>query len=51
MFEWKWDFTFEILPRMLVAAVNTLLAAGFQCRVALNCEMRNPTKSRAALYP
>ena len=35
MFEWKWDFTFEILPRMLVAAVNTLLAAGFGYAIAL----------------
>ena len=35
MFEWKWDFTFEILPRMLMAAVNTLLAAGFGYAIAL----------------
>lgn len=35
MFEWKWDFTFEILPRMLLAAVNTLLAAGFGYAIAL----------------
>jgi len=26
--EWRWDFTFEILPRMLWATGNTLLAAG-----------------------
>lgn len=25
--EWKWDFTFEILPRMLWATGNTLIAA------------------------
>ncbi len=35
MFEWNWDFTFEILPRMLLAAVNTLLAAGFGYAIAL----------------
>lgn len=26
--EWRWEFTFEILPRMLWATGNTLLAAG-----------------------
>jgi len=26
--EWRWDFTWEILPRMLWATGNTLLAAG-----------------------
>ena len=35
MFEWKWDFTFEILPRMLWATLNTLLAAGFGYLIAL----------------
>lgn len=28
MFDWRWDFTFEILPRMLWATLNTLMAAG-----------------------
>lgn len=27
-FDWKWDFAFEILPRLLRATINTLLAAG-----------------------
>ena len=27
MFDWRWDFTWEILPRLLVATGNTLLAA------------------------
>lgn len=35
MFDWKWDFTFEILPRLLEATVNTLLAAGFGYLIAL----------------
>lgn len=35
MFDWKWDFTFEILPRMLWATLNTLLAAGFGYLIAL----------------
>ena len=35
MFDWKWDFTFEILPRLLWATVNTLMAAGFGYLIAL----------------
>ncbi len=27
MFDWKWDFTWEILPRLVQATGNTLLAA------------------------
>lgn len=27
-FDWRWDFTLEILPRLLWATLNTLLAAG-----------------------
>ncbi len=33
--EWRWDFTFEILPRMLWATMNTLLAAGVGYAIAL----------------
>ena len=33
--EWRWDFTFEILPRMLWATGNTLLAAGVGYAIAL----------------
>ena len=29
MFDWKWDFTFEIMPRLGWATLNTLMAAGF----------------------
>ncbi len=35
MFDWKWDFTFEILPRLLLATGNTLLAAGIGYAIAL----------------
>jgi polar amino acid transport system permease protein len=28
MFDWQWDFTWEILPRLLDATLNTLIAAG-----------------------
>nr|WP_309504178.1 ectoine/hydroxyectoine ABC transporter permease subunit EhuD [uncultured Roseovarius sp.] len=35
MFDWKWDFVWEILPRLLVATGNTLLAAGAGYAIAL----------------
>ena len=35
MFDWRWDFTFEILPRLLAATLNTLLAAGIGYGIAL----------------
>ncbi|SOC15449.1 ectoine/hydroxyectoine ABC transporter permease subunit EhuD [Stappia indica] len=35
MFDWRWDFTFEILPRLLVATGNTLLAAGLGYAIAV----------------
>lgn len=34
-FHWNWDFTWEILPRLLSATVNTLLAAGIGYAIAL----------------
>ena len=33
--EWNWEFTFEILPRMLLATGNTLIAAGLGYGIAL----------------
>ena len=33
--EWRWEFTWEILPRMLWATGNTLLAAGFGYLIAM----------------
>lgn len=35
MFDWNWEFTFEILPRLLGATLNTLMAAGFGYLIAL----------------
>ncbi len=32
--EWRWDFTFEILPQMLMATLNTILAAGIGYTIA-----------------
>ncbi len=34
-FNWRWDFTWEILPRLLWATVNTLIAAGAGYAIAL----------------
>ena len=33
--EWRWEFVFEILPRMLWATGNTLLAAGVGYAIAV----------------
>jgi polar amino acid transport system permease protein len=33
--EWRWDFTFEIMPRMLGATLNTLMAAGIGYAIAI----------------
>ena len=35
MFDWNWDFTCEILPRLLAATVNTLIAAGLGYAIAV----------------
>jgi polar amino acid transport system permease protein len=35
MLDWRWDFTFEILPRLLHATLNTLAAAGMGYAIAL----------------
>jgi polar amino acid transport system permease protein len=34
-FQWNWEFTFEILPRLLRATLNTLIAAGAGYLIAL----------------
>jgi polar amino acid transport system permease protein len=34
-FNWRWDFTFEILPRLLWATLNTLMAAGVGYAIAM----------------
>lgn len=35
MLDWRWDFTWDILPRLLVATGNTLLAAGLGYAIAV----------------
>lgn len=35
MFNWRWDFTWDILPRLVVATGNTLLAAGLGYAIAV----------------
>ncbi|RWK63368.1 ectoine/hydroxyectoine ABC transporter permease subunit EhuD [Mesorhizobium sp.] len=35
MFDWRWDFTWEILPRLLAATGNTLIAAGLGYAIAV----------------
>ncbi len=35
MFEWDWNFTFQIIPRLLPATLNTLIAAGLGYLIAL----------------
>ena len=35
MFDWRWDFVIEILPRLLWATLNTLMAAGIGYGIAL----------------
>ena len=35
MFDWKWDFTLQILPRLIEATGNTLMAAGIGYGIAL----------------
>ena len=32
--EWRWDFTFQILPQMLWATLNTIMAAGIGYAIA-----------------
>lgn len=35
MLNWQWDFTWEILPRLIAATGNTLLAAGLGYAIAV----------------
>ena len=33
--EWKWDFAYQILPKMLWATLNTIMAAGIGYAIAV----------------
>jgi polar amino acid transport system permease protein len=35
VFDWRWDFTWEIMPRLIWATGNTLLAAGLGYAIAM----------------
>ncbi|PWE31381.1 ectoine/hydroxyectoine ABC transporter permease subunit EhuD [Maritimibacter sp. 55A14] len=35
MFDWRWDFTWEILPRLFEATLNTMIAAGAGYAIAV----------------
>lgn len=35
MFDWRWSFVWEILPKMLIATGNTLMAAGIGYGIAI----------------
>jgi len=35
MLDWRWDFTIDILPRLMVATGNTLMAAAFGYAIAM----------------
>ena len=49
--EWRWEFTWEIMPKMLVATGNTLIAAGLGYAIAvvlglmLALAQRTPSKA------
>ncbi|HTV70161.1 MAG TPA: ectoine/hydroxyectoine ABC transporter permease subunit EhuD [Rhizobiaceae bacterium] len=55
MFDWRWDFTWEILPRLLVATGNTILAAvlGYAIAVVLGLVLalaqRTPSRALTAV--
>ncbi|OED49194.1 ectoine/hydroxyectoine ABC transporter permease subunit EhuD [Rhodobacteraceae bacterium (ex Bugula neritina AB1)] len=54
MFDWKWDFTWEILPRLISATGNTLIAAGAGYVIAvvlgLMLALAQRTPSRAVTF-
>ena len=33
--DWKWDFAYQILPKMLWATLNTIMAAGIGYAIAV----------------
>ena len=51
MFDWRWDFTFEIMPRLLEATLNTLLAAGIGYGIALVVGLAFTLAQRTPLRP
>jgi polar amino acid transport system permease protein len=44
MFDWRWDFVIEIMPRLLWATLNTLMAAGIGYGSSLPWRSAHPTR-------
>ena len=51
MFDWKWSFAFEILPRLLWALLNTLMAAGIGYLIALIVGLAFTLLQRTGIRP
>jgi len=51
MFDWQWDFTWEILPRLIVATGNTLAAAGIGYAIAVVLGLVFALAQRAGFRP
>ena len=51
MFDWKWSFAFEILPRLLWPLLNTLMAAGIGYLIALIVGLAFTLLQRTGIRP
>lgn len=51
MFDWRWDFAWEILPRLIVATGNTLIAAGAGYLIAVVLGLVLALAQRTPLRP
>jgi len=51
MLDWRWDFTWEILPRLLAATGNTLIAAGLGYAIAVVLGLVLALAQRTPLRP
>lgn len=50
-FDWNWEFTWEILPRLLWATLNTLMAAGIGYAIAVVLGLALALAQRARWKP
>ncbi|WP_421982555.1 ectoine/hydroxyectoine ABC transporter permease subunit EhuD [Roseibium sp.] len=51
MFDWRWDFALEILPRLIVATGNTLMAAGAGYTIAVILGLILALAQRTPVWP
>jgi polar amino acid transport system permease protein len=51
LFDWRWDFTWEILPRLIVATGNTMAAAGIGYGIAVVLGLVFALAQRTGLRP